>query len=217
MPGVPTVERMKSMTKILGLTGGIASGKSTVSKYFSSLNIPIIDADTVARDVMRAGSPVVKEIREHFGEEVVLENGEINRDYLGKLIFTYPEKRKQLNEIVQGEIREEIEKKREKVLQKNPALIILDIPLLYEEKYETEVDEVMVVYVDSDVQKERLLKRNTDLTEEQASNRILSQIPLSEKAKLADVLIDNNGTIEQTLQQVKNWLKTEVPAIEIAE
>lgn len=205
------------MTKILGLTGGIASGKSTVSKYFASLNIPIIDADLVAREVMRAGSPAVEDIREQFGEEVLLENGEINREYLGELVFTYPEKRKQLNEIVQGRIRSEIADQTKALLEKNPPLIILDIPLLYEETYETEVDEVMVVYVDADVQKERLLKRNKDLTEEDALNRILSQIPLSEKAKLADVLIDNNGTIEQTLAQVKSWLKTTAPEIEIAE
>lgn len=205
------------MTKILGLTGGIASGKSTVSKYFASLNIPIIDADLVAREVMRAGSPAVKDIREEFGEEVLLENGEINREYLGELVFTYPEKRKQLNEIVQGRIRTEIADQTKALLEKNPPLIILDIPLLYEETYETEVDEVMVVYVDADVQKERLLKRNTDLTEEDALNRILSQIPLAEKAKLADVLIDNNGTIEQTLAQVRDWLKTTAPEIEVAE
>ena len=205
------------MTKILGLTGGIASGKSTVSKYFASLNIPIVDADLVARKVMRAGSPAVKDIREEFGEEVLLENGEINREYLGELVFTYPEKRKQLNEIVQGRIRTEIADQTKALLEKNPPLIILDIPLLYEETYETEVDEVMVVYVDADVQKERLLKRNTDLTEEDALNRILSQIPLAEKAKLADVLIDNNGTIEQTLAQVRDWLKTTAPEIELAE
>ena len=205
------------MTKILGLTGGIASGKSTVSKYFASLNIPIVDADLVAREVMRAGSPAVKDIREEFGEEVLLENGEINREYLGELVFTYPEKRKQLNEIVQGRIRTEIADQTKALLEKNPPLIILDIPLLYEETYETEVDEVMVVYVDADVQKERLLKRNTDLTEKDALNRILSQIPLAEKAKLADVLIDNNGTIEQTLAQVRDWLKTTAPEIEVAE
>lgn len=205
------------MTRILGLTGGIASGKSTVSKYFASLNIPIVDADLVAREVMRAGSPAVKDIREEFGEEVLLENGEINREYLGELVFTYPEKRKQLNEIVQGRIRTEIADQTKALLEKNPPLIILDIPLLYEEAYETEVDEVMVVYVDADVQKERLLKRNTDLTEKDALNRILSQIPLAEKAKLADVLIDNNGTIEQTLAQVRDWLKTTAPEIEVAE
>lgn len=205
------------MTKILGLTGGIASGKSTVSKYFSSLNIPIVDADLVAREVMRAGSPAVKEIEEQFGEEVLLDNGEINRTYLGDLIFTYPEKRKQLNQIVQGRIREAMEAEKAKYIKENPPLIILDVPLLFEENYETEVDEVMVVYVDFETQKERLMKRNKDLSEDDALNRILSQIPLAEKAKQADILIDNNGTIEQTIQQVKDWLKTNVIEIKVAE
>lgn len=204
------------MTKLLGLTGGIASGKSTVSKYFASLNIPIIDADLIAREVMRAGSPAVATIQEQFGEEVISADGEINRGYLGELIFTYPEKREQLNGIVQGIIRAEIERQVDNFLEKNPPLIILDLPLLYEENYQTEVDEVMVVYVDADVQKERLMKRNEELTEEDAIKRILSQIPLSEKAKLADILIDNNGTIEHTIDQVKLWLKTAVPEIETA-
>ena len=205
------------MTKILGLTGGIASGKSTVSKFFSSLNIPVVDADRVAREVMQGGSPAVKDIEEQFGKEVLLENGEINRTYLGDLIFTYPEKRKQLNDIVQGRIREAMEAEKQKCLEGNPPLVVLDVPLLFEENYETEVDEVMVVYVDLDTQKERLLKRNKDLSEDDALNRILSQIPLDEKAKQADILIDNNGTIEQTLQQVKEWLKTNVTEIKVAE
>lgn len=204
------------MTKLLGLTGGIASGKSTVSKYFASLNIPIIDADLIAREVMRAGSPAVATIQEQFGEEVISADGEINRGYLGELIFTYPEKREQLNGIVQGIIRAEIERQVDNFLEKSPPLIILDLPLLYEENYQTEVDEVMVVYVDADVQKERLMKRNSELTEEDAIKRILSQIPLSEKAKLADILIDNNGTIEHTIDQVKLWLKAAVPEIETA-
>src|SRR5690625_5818096 len=126
------------MTNILGLTGGVASGSASLSKYFASVNIRIVDADLVAREVMRGGSPAVKDIREEFGEEVLLENGEINREYLGELVFTYPEKRKQLNEIVQGRIRTEIADQTKALLEKNPSLIILDIPLLYEETYETE-------------------------------------------------------------------------------
>lgn len=202
------------MTKILGLTGGIATGKSTVSKFFSDLNIPIVDADLVAREVMKAGSPAVLEIKKQFGEEVLLKNGEINREYLGELIFSSPDKRKKLNEIVQDKIREAMETEKEKLLETEPALLVLDIPLLYEESYETEVDEVMVVYVDADVQKARLLKRNTDLSEEDALNRIYSQMPLKEKVKRADVVINNNGTIEETLTQVKNWLEDNIPVEE---
>lgn len=205
------------MTKILGLTGGIASGKSTVSAYFASLNVPIIDADLIAREVMKVGSPAFLEIQEQFGKEVFLENGELDRKSLGDIIFASPEKRNQLNEIVQGRIRAEIKEQLANCQQENPPLVILDIPLLYEEHYENEVDEVMVVYVDADVQKARLLNRNKELTEEEALNRILSQMPLLEKAELADVLIDNNGTVENTKAQVKTWLKTAVPEIEFAE
>jgi dephospho-CoA kinase len=196
------------MTKILGLTGGIASGKSTVSDYLREFEIPIIDADVVAREVMRAGEPAVAEIADQFGEDVLLEDGEIDREYLGDLIFTYPEKRKQLNSIVHGEIRKEILADKEALLKEKHPLIVLDIPLFFEADYEDEVDEVMVVYVDKKTQKERLLKRSPDLSEEEALNRIYSQMPLEDKAKLADVLVDNNGTVKQTIKQVKNWLET---------
>jgi len=196
------------MTKTIGLTGGIASGKSTVSDYIKEKNIPIVDADTVARKVMQAGEPTVAAICDEFGPEYILENGEINRDLLGETIFTYPEKRKQLDNIVQGVIYEEIMRQKEALVAEGHPVILLDIPLLYENEYETEIDEVLVVYVDSATQKERLLKRNPELTEEEALNRIYSQIPLEDKAKRADVLIDNNGTIKQTLKQVDRWLET---------
>lgn len=205
------------MTKILGLTGGIASGKSTVSAYLDSLNLPIIDADLIAREVMKPGSPAISEIREQFGADMLLANGELDRKKLGDIIFASPEKRNQLNDIVQGRIRAEIKRQLAECEKNNPPLIILDIPLLYEEEYENQVDEIMVVYVDVDIQKARLRNRNKELTEEEALNRILSQMPLIEKAELADILIDNNGTIENTLNQVNNWLKTVAPEIEFAD
>lgn len=203
------------MTKILGLTGGIASGKSTVSEYIASYGVPIVDADLVARDVMKAGAPAVLEIRDQFGEEVLLENGEINREYLGSLVFNSFEKRKQLNAIVQGRIREALEKEIAKHLEEEPPLLVLDIPLLYEEGYEDEVDEVMVVYVEAEVQKERLLKRDENLSEEDVVNRIYSQMPLIEKSKLADVVINNNGTVNETLSKVRDWLEDNVPELDI--
>lgn len=203
------------MTKILGLTGGIASGKSTVSEYIASYGVPIVDADLVARDVMKAGAPAVLEIRDQFGEEVLLENGEINREYLGSLVFNSFEKRKQLNAIVQGRIREVLEKEIAKHLEEEPPLLVLDIPLLYEEGYEDEVDEVMVVYVEAEVQKERLLKRDENLSEEDVVNRIYSQMPLIEKSKLADVVINNNGTVNETLSKVRDWLEDNVPELDI--
>lgn len=196
------------MTKLLGLTGGIASGKTTISNYFRSLNIPIIDADLLARKVVRAGEPAVHNIAETFGAEFLLPNGEINRAKLGQLVFASAEKRKMLDDIVQPQIRSEIRKQIANYLKDELLLIVLDLPLLYEQGYENVVDEVMVVYVDAATQKDRLLKRNTDLAEEDAENRINSQLPLVEKAKRADVVIDNNGTIEASTKQVKEWLQT---------
>lgn len=195
------------MTKIVGLTGGIASGKTTISNYFRNLKIPLVDGDLLARKVMRAGQPAVAEIAEEFGQEVLLENGEINRQALGRIIFESEDKRKKLNEIVQHRIRKEIQKEIERHLQYKPALLVLDIPLLYEQGYEKEVDEVMVVFVDAAIQKERLLKRNKDLSETDAANRINSQMPLLKKAERADVVIDNNGSIEASINQVNEWLQ----------
>lgn len=194
------------MTKVLGLTGGIASGKTTISNYFRSLNIPVIDADFIAREVMGAGRAVVAEIADAFGDEVLLASGEINRKRLGEIVFASDSKRKQLNQLVQKKIREEIKKEIDELSKKEPRMIVLDIPLLYEENYEKEVDDVMVIYVDAETQKDRLLKRDKDLSEVDAINRINSQLSLSKKAERAGVVIDNNETIDNSIQQVKQWL-----------
>lgn len=195
------------MTKVLGLTGGIASGKSTVSRYLKSLQIPIVDADLIAREVMRAGTPTVQKIAETFGSEYLLEDGEVDRQRLGTTIFENAEKRQMLNDIVQGEIRHEILAAKAALLAEDHPLIVLDVPLLYEETYETEVDEVLVVFVDQETQCARLLQRNPELSEADARQRIAAQLPLTEKAATADILIDNNGTVEATLKQVDDWLR----------
>ncbi len=194
------------MTKIVGLTGGIASGKSTVSDFFRQQEIPVIDADEISREVMKAGEPAVEEIRRIFGGDVLLENGEIDRDKLGDIVFESPSRRVALNQIVHGEIGERILAEKDRLIKEGHPLIVLDIPLFYEAGYEDTVDEVMVVYVDKDTQKERLLKRNPQLSETDALNRIYSQMPLEDKAKRADVLINNQGPIEQTIKQIQEWL-----------
>lgn len=196
------------MTKILGLTGGIASGKTMVSDFFKSKNFPVIDADVIAHDVMKAGTPTVEKIRTVFGEEVIQADGEIDRKKLGSIIFADPEKRKELDSIVHGEVIRELERQKEQLIQEKVPLIVLDIPLLYEVGYENKVDEVMVIYVDRPTQKERLLKRNPDLSAEEAENRINAQLSLEEKAKRANVLVDNRGSRENTRQQVTEWLTT---------
>lgn len=195
------------MTKIIGLTGGIASGKSTVSHYFKALNIPVIDADRIAREVMGAGQPVIAEIVETFGQDVLHENGEIDRKRLGTIIFETAKQREELNKLVQPKIRAAITKEINRFVQQNEPLIVLDIPLLYEEAYEELVDEVMVINVDAALQKERLMKRDPNLTAAEACNRITAQMPLAEKAARADIVIDNNRTVQDTLDQVKRWLE----------
>lgn len=195
------------MTKIIGLTGGIASGKSTVSNYFKTLNIPVIDADRIAREVMGAGQPVIAKIVETFGHDVLHENGEINRQRLGTIIFETAKQREALNKLVQPKIRTAITEEINRFVQQSEPLIVLDIPLLYEEGYEELVDEVMVINVDSGLQKERLMKRDSNLTAAEACNRITAQMPLAEKAARADIVIDNNRTVQDTLEQVKRWLE----------
>lgn len=196
------------MTKILGLTGGIASGKTTISNYFRNLNIPIVDGDLLAREVMQAGKPIIAEIVGAFGPEVLSENGEINRVELGRIIFGSADKRKILDDIVQPKIRSAIKKEMENYLKDKPDLLVLDLPLLYEQKYDEDVDEVMVIYVDKETQQDRLLKRNPSLSKKDAVNRIQSQMPLLEKAERADIVIDNNGSIEDSVHQVRQWLET---------
>lgn len=197
---------MNKMTKVLGLTGGIASGKTTVSNYLKSLGIDVIDADIIAREVMQAGEPVVLEIAEAFGNEMLLPNGEIDRQRLGESIFQSEIKREKLNQLVQGKIYREIMNQRNELLKKDNQLIVLDIPLLYEKNYEKMVDAVMVVYVDPATQKKRLMLREEQLSETDAMNRIQAQMPLKEKAKKADILINNNQTVKETISQVNNWL-----------
>jgi len=190
---------------ILGLTGGIASGKSTVSDYFKRCGIPIIDADVISKEIVEVGTKGLHDIVHSFGETILTESGELDRQKLGRMIFADPKKRTLLNQILHPTIKNKILSQKEGLEQQNAPLIILDIPLLYEANYESEVDEVMVVYVNHKTQKERLMERG-QLTGEEAENRINAQMDLERKRKLADIVIDNSGTIEETYQQVSLWL-----------
>lgn len=194
------------MAYILGLTGGIASGKSTVSALFKERGIPVVDADYGARVVVEPGKPAFDTIVETFGEEVLLEDGSLNRQVLGQMIFKDKEKREMLNQCVKGYIREWILTERERLVKEGHELIVLDIPLLLEAGYESEVDAVMVVQVNEQTQRDRLMTRN-QLTEEEANERIQSQMPLEEKIAQADYVIDNNGTPKETEEQVEEWLE----------
>lgn len=193
------------MTYLLGLTGGIASGKSTISQFFKSRGIPVIDADIVARKVVEPHTTGLNQIVAHFGEGILLSNGELNRKKLGSIIFEDDKKRELLNTILSNEIRQAILDKISHYKAVGEKLIVLDIPLLYEGDYAKLVDCVMVCYVPKKVQLSRLMSRDS-LNESDALKRINSQMDLEEKKRLADVVIDNGGTIDETLKQVEKWL-----------
>ena len=193
------------MGKIFGLTGSIASGKSTVSNFLKELNVPIVDADVIAKEVVEIGQPAYKKIVEAFGSEILLDSGEINRPFLGSLIFNNKEKRLQLNEIVHPEVRREMKEQADRYIKQGEPLVILDIPLLYEGNSIELVEKVIVVTVSEENQLKRLMNRN-GLSKEDALLRIASQIPVKEKAARADYVINNNGDFEDTKKQVKDLL-----------
>jgi dephospho-CoA kinase len=190
---------------IIGLTGSIASGKSTVSNMLKEKGYPIVDADKIARQVVEPGTPVIKEIAEHFGDEVLNEDGSLNREKLGKRIFKSEEERKKLNSIIHPAIRNEMIRQKEQWISKGARTVILDIPLLFESKLQSFVEKIIVVSVTPEIQKQRLIARN-ELNEQEAADRINSQLPMVEKEAGADAVIDNNGTIEETKMQVETLL-----------
>lgn len=192
------------MSLVIGLTGGIASGKSTVSIMFKEMNIPVVDADVEARLAVMKGEAAYFQIIDTFGKDILLD-GEIDRQELGSIIFHQEEKRKLLNEIVHPEVRKRMMEQVEKAQQTGEEVIVLDIPLLFESKLTYMVEKTILVYVDYDIQLERLMKRNS-LSIDDAKARIQSQMPLNEKIKLADAVINNNGSIEETKKQLINVL-----------
>ncbi|QOR65773.1 dephospho-CoA kinase [Cytobacillus suaedae] len=194
------------MALIIGLTGGIASGKSTVSKMLEELGLAIVDADKIAHQVVEIGKPAYKEIVKVFGERVLHPDLTINRPELGAIIFNDKQKREMLNNIVHPEVRREMLQQADHYIKNGATAVILDIPLLFESKLTHMVQKTILVYVDEDVQLKRLISRN-GFTEAEARARISSQMPLVEKKPLADVILDNNGTIEHTRQQLLLILK----------
>lgn len=193
------------MALIVGLTGGIASGKSTVANLIRSKGYTIIDADVEARLAVERGEPAYNEIVAFFGKEILLDDQQINRAKLGEIIFNDEEKRQKLNSIVHPDVRRRMLNKREEAMHKGEKLIIMDIPLLFESKLTGMVEKVLLVYVDEQTQLQRLMERN-QFTEEEALARIRSQMPLKDKVPLSDAIINNNGSIEETEAQLNQIL-----------
>ncbi len=177
----------------IGLTGGIASGKSTVLTYFKDKGIPYIDADIVAREVVEPGTEGLKAIVDTFGSNVLHADGTLNREALGAIVFHNEEKRQLLNSCLKTHIRNRIMELTSQYEQGNTPILIYDIPLLIEGEWYTMMDEVWLVYVNEMTQIERLMSRN-GYTREDALARINSQMRLDDKRAYADIIVDNNGT-----------------------
>lgn len=188
------------MGKIIGITGGIASGKSTVTEFLRQKGFQVVDADAVVHQLQKPGGRLYQVLVEHFGEKILLENGELNRLLLASLIFSNPEEQ-EWSKITQGEIiREELAALRNQ-FARSEALFFMDIPLLFEQNYASWFDETWLVYVNRDVQLERLMKRD-QISKEAAESRLNSQWPLERKISLASHSLDNNGNQEQLIAQV---------------
>ena len=193
------------MGKIIGITGGIASGKSTVTNFLRKQGFQVVDADAVVHQLQKPGGRLFEALVQHFGQEIILENGELNRPLLASLIFSNLEER-EWSRITQGEIiREELATLRDQLVQ-TEAIFFMDIPLLFEQDYASWFNETWLVYVDRDVQVERLMKRD-QLFKDEAESRLGAQWPLEKKKDLTSHVLDNNGNQEQLLTQVVSLLE----------
>jgi len=196
---------MASLLKV-GLTGGIASGKSQVSNLFSSLGIAIIDADEIARALFKDSSPLLSELREKFGPDIFLPNGSLDRKALGKIVFNSKESLYWLNQLTHPLVSEEIDSQLEEVTS---SYVILDIPLLINKEgvipnhLKQRVDRVLVIKTDLETQIKRLCQRD-GISEKDALLILDNQSTLKQKLVLADDVIDNNGEIEQLTPQVED-------------
>ena len=186
----------------IGLTGGIASGKSTVVSMLRQYGAAIIDCDIIARDVVLPGSKGLQAVVRAFGPQALLSDGTMNRAYISSIVFTNPAKKQELEEILFPLIRQEIRTKITQLEKAGEAVAFLDMPLLFEVKYQSYVNEVWLVYVDAVTQLARLMARN-GYTKDEALARIRSQFPIDKKRALSQVIVDNTASLEKTEEQVK--------------
>ena len=192
---------------IIGLTGGIASGKSSVSNILKEeFNAHIIDLDIIAREVVKKDCLAYKDIIDFFGTQILKEDGEIDRKKLGEIVFSDLDAKKKLEDITHFRILEKVEELIAVSKKEQQKLIFLDSPLLIETNWHTKVNDVWLVYVDFETQISRLIKRE-DISYEDALKRIQSQLPLEEKTKYANIIINNNGSLEETKKQVLAFYK----------
>ncbi|MDF2699884.1 MAG: dephospho-CoA kinase [Haloplasmataceae bacterium] len=195
------------MAIIIGLTGGIATGKSTVSQMFKQNKIPVIDADIIAREVCEMNEPAYLKIVETFGKDVLMCTGHLNRKKLGSIVFNNREKLQKLNEIIHPEVKKVIQKEINKFILMGTEYIVLDVPLLFESNFDKLCDITLVVFTNENTQIERLMNRDNFTNKEEAIKRIKAQMDIHEKLVLSDYKIDNSMSILETRKQFDSFMK----------
>ena len=193
------------MGKIIGITGGISSGKSTVTNFLRQRGFQVVDADALVHQLQAPGGRLYNILVEHFGNQVLLKNGQLNRPLLASLIFSNPEEQEWSIETQGQVILEELAAFKNQLAQ-TEAIFFMDIPLLFEQGYESWFDEVWLIYLDRETQIERLMNRDK-LSLEAAESRLASQWSLDKKKKLATHIIDNSGSLDQLLSQIISLLE----------
>lgn len=193
----------------IGLTGGIASGKSTVSRALKARGVPVVDADEIAQDVVKVGSSGLKSVVVQFGSDILNEDGTLNRQSLGRLVFGNPDKLKKLETILHPLIQAETQRRRKELELRGESLAIYDIPLLFETNAQDQFDLVVVVSCSEDQQKERLVRRN-NLTMKEVEDRMAAQLPLRLKEQQADFVLHNDqdqSHLEEEIIRLMEWIK----------
>jgi len=193
------------MSFVLGITGSIATGKSTVVNIFKEYGFPVVDADIIAREVVKPNTAGLKKVVETFGSSVLCSDGSLNRKQLGQIIFNDTKKRQTLNALLAPFLQEAIIEQIKRA-SNAASLVIADIPLLYEAGYDKYMDQVAVVYIPEDLQVQRLMKRDR-ITEKEAQKKVASQLSIEEKKKRADIIFDNQESLSSIRQQIFSWLK----------
>jgi dephospho-CoA kinase len=196
---------MPKMRRLLGITGGIASGKTMVMRFLSKAGIPTVSADDLAHACIRRGKPAYRAILRHFGKAILASSRQIDRHKLGRIVFADPQKRKRLEKIVHPCVLRALKQ----FVHRKKGLIALDIPLLYETGYDKWLDTVAVVYASKAQQIQRLRRRN-GLTRTEALQRIAAQMPSSAKCRRADIILRNTGSPEHLRHQIAAFLKKQI-------
>ncbi|MBD5069548.1 dephospho-CoA kinase [Ligilactobacillus apodemi] len=193
------------MTYVLGLTGGIGMGKTTISNFLKKFDFKILDADLISRQVISRPA-TLQQLVACFGQTIIDQNGELDRKALGTIVFNNPGKLAQLDQIMQPLIRAEYTSQLKQARQAKIPVVVIDAALLFEQNYAGKCDAVMTVSLPQELQLKRIMQRDK-ITKTEALKRIASQIPDEKRKKMATIVIDSSGTVEETQAQVIKWLK----------